>query len=67
METRLKVDGMSCAHCAATVRGALAAVPGVTAVVDVDLAGGQAVVAGNPDLDDMTTAVAAAGFDATVQ
>ncbi len=67
MDTRLKIQGMSCAHCAATVRDALAGVPGVIEVLDVDLAGGAAVVAGTPEPADLEAAVSAAGFEATVE
>ena len=39
----LRIQGMSCGHCAKTVTQALESVDGVTKA-DVDLAGGQAVV-----------------------
>jgi copper chaperone CopZ len=39
----LRIQGMSCGHCARTVTQALESVDGVTKA-DVDLAGGQAVV-----------------------
>jgi uncharacterized membrane protein YraQ (UPF0718 family)/copper chaperone CopZ len=41
----LKITGMTCNHCVSTVRRALLEVPGVQAV-EVDLAGGTAVVSG---------------------
>jgi copper chaperone len=61
----LKVDGMSCEHCVAAVKGAIEAL-GASNVV-VDLAGGSAAF----DYDAATVSVAAAvsavedqGFDA---
>jgi copper chaperone CopZ len=64
METRLNIQGMSCGHCAGAVRDALARVPGVDRVVDVDLERGRATVTGNPNADQLIAAVAAAGFTA---
>jgi Cu+-exporting ATPase len=67
METiTLSIAGMSCSHCVASVRSALAAVPGV-AVEDVRL--GSATVRG--DATPATTAallaaVEDAGYEATV-
>ena len=43
---RLKIEGMSCDHCARSVHRALAESPGVRSVV-VDLKRGEALVAGN--------------------
>jgi uncharacterized membrane protein YraQ (UPF0718 family)/copper chaperone CopZ len=42
----LKITGMTCNHCVSTVRRTLLEIPGVQAV-DVDLAGGKAVVSGD--------------------
>ena len=66
METRLSIQGMSCAHCVATVRDALAGVAGVDQVIGVDLERGRAIVTGTADADGLASAVAAAGFTATV-
>lgn len=49
---RLEIDGMSCGHCVARVRGALEALPGVT-VEEVSI--GKALV----EVDDATTPVSA--------
>jgi copper chaperone CopZ len=54
------VEGMTCAHCVASVREEVAEVPGVTSV-DVDLASGRLDVSGN-DVPD--AAVEAAVEDA---
>ena len=53
---------MNCPHCAAAVRKAIAAVPGVKEV-EVDLAGKKAVVDGTAAANDIAAAVRAAGFD----
>ena len=57
------VHGMTCAHCALSVREEVAEVPGVTAV-DVDLASGRMTVAGGA-VDDAAVreAVAEAGYE----
>lgn len=43
MQTELKVEGMSCGHCVAGVKGALESVPGVTTAT-VSLEANNAVV-----------------------
>jgi uncharacterized membrane protein YraQ (UPF0718 family)/copper chaperone CopZ len=64
---RLAVGGMTCGHCAASVHRALAECPGVEDV-EVDLAGGAAIVTGG-DLhpDEMAAAVEELGYTASVQ
>ena len=60
----LAVSGMTCSHCAASVRQALLECPGVEAV-DVDLAAGRVKVAGSTlDAAPLCEAVAAIGYDA---
>jgi len=61
----IKVDGMSCAHCVAAVKGAVAALPGV-AEVAVSLEGGTAEVTYDPEKiapADMAEAIEAQGYD----
>lgn len=63
------VSGMTCGHCVASVKGEIAALPGVTSV-DVDLVSGgrsKVSVSGNPAPPDdaLTEAVARAGYDVT--
>ena len=60
---KLKVDGMSCGHCKASVEEALNAVPGVTSV-EVDLDNGEAGVEGEATLAALITAIEDKGFDA---
>ena len=60
----LTVQGMNCTHCSTSVERALAEQPGVAAV-EVDLAGGRAVVRGERlDAAALIAAVAALGFRA---
>jgi copper chaperone len=57
------VAGMSCEHCAASVREEVSEVPGVQAA-DVDLATGRLVVAGTGVSGDaVRAAVAEAGYE----
>ena len=60
----LKVKGMTCAHCEQAVRKALAAVPGVTRVVDVNRERGVARVEGQPDATALIAAVRQQGYEA---
>jgi len=63
----LRVNGMSCAHCACRVEGALQDQPGVTAVA-VDLDRGMVNVQVTDDGasgDELAAAVKAVGYDAT--
>ena len=63
---RLKVTGMTCGHCEAAVRKALALVPGVTEVVAVDRERAEAVVDGTADVQALVAAVVAEGYQAEV-
>jgi copper chaperone CopZ len=61
-QTTLTIDGMSCGHCVAHVRKALAALPGVH--VD-DVAIGSATLhydAGEATPEDIAKAVSSAGY-----
>jgi len=60
----LKITGMNCHHCVRAVEDALSKVPGVTGIPLVDLAGGRAMVAGDPEPAALLAAVAAAGYQA---
>jgi copper chaperone CopZ len=60
----LVIDGMTCGHCAEAVSQALRRCHGVVAV-QVDLAGGRAVVAGDGiNVDDVVAAVESSGYQA---
>jgi copper chaperone len=65
MKKLLSVEGMSCVHCVAHVKEALASVPGVTKA-EVDLGKKEAIVEGS-SLDDaaLKSAVAEAGYEIT--
>jgi copper ion binding protein len=57
------VTGMSCGHCASSVREEVGSIPGVTAV-NVDLASGKLVIDSDPQVeaDSIKTAVEEAGY-----
>lgn len=61
---RLKIEGMSCGHCASAVREALAGVAGVERVVDVDPAADEAAIEGRADTQALIAAVEEAGYSA---
>lgn len=62
MATVLKVEGMMCAHCKASVEKALLAVPGVeTAEANVEAK--TATVTGNASLEAMKAAIVGAGYE----
>mgnify|MGYP002629544179 CR=1 FL=1 len=65
--TALNVTGMSCGHCVKGVSAALAAVAGVTRVVDVNLARGEAIVEGTATPAALIAAVVEDGYQATVR
>ncbi|UGS34488.1 heavy-metal-associated domain-containing protein [Capillimicrobium parvum] len=58
-----QVAGMSCTHCVSSVREEVSEIPGVGAV-EIDLATGRLVVAGEGVSDDaVAAAVAEAGYE----
>lgn len=59
---RITVSGMTCGHCVAAVRQAVAGVPGAEAV-EVDLASGLVSVGGTPDPAAVRQAIAAEGYE----
>ncbi len=63
--TELKIEGMRCGHCVASVKQALEAVPGVR-TVSVDLDAGSARVEGDADPAALVAAVVQAGYRAEV-
>ena len=63
---RLEVRGMTCNHCVAAVKTALAAVPGVAEVVEVVLQPGSATVRGSATAEALMAAVKQAGYEARV-
>jgi copper chaperone CopZ len=65
MTTNLKIEGMSCSHCARAAREALEAVPGVREA-RVDLATGSAVVDsnGHTSIAQLLKAVKEEGYEA---
>jgi len=61
MSISIRVDGMSCGHCANTIRQAVSALDGVRAV-QVDVAGGTVTVDGDSPVATITAAIAEAGY-----
>ncbi len=62
MSTTIKVEGMSCQHCVANVKGKLEALPGVSNATP-SLEDKNVVIEGdNLDMDAIKQAVAAAGY-----
>lgn len=60
---KMKVGGMSCAHCSRSVSAAVAAVPGVTRA-EVDLSAGEVAISGEADEAAVRRAIEDAGFEA---
>jgi copper chaperone len=65
--TKLDISGMTCNHCVAAVRKALAGVDGVEEVVEVTLETGSATVRGSASADALMDAVREAGYQARVR
>ncbi len=61
METKIKVDGMTCKHCVATVTDVLSEVDGVEEV-NVSLEGMSAEVKGNVSKEDLIKALSETPF-----
>lgn len=63
IRTQYEVTGMTCGHCASSVREELGELPGVR-VVDVDFAGGAVEVASETALDpaQVAEAIRTAGY-----
>ncbi|MCX8035512.1 MAG: SO_0444 family Cu/Zn efflux transporter [Candidatus Sumerlaeia bacterium] len=65
MAVSLRIEGMTCSHCAQTVREALTGCAGVRAA-EIDLAGGQARIVGKGfDIAALRRAVELAGYSAS--
>ena len=60
-----KLEGMTCDHCVQAVTRALSKVPGISRVVEVNLARGEARVEGTPDTGAVLTALQNEGYEAT--
>ncbi|PID41362.1 MAG: mercury transporter [Proteobacteria bacterium] len=58
----IKINGMSCQHCAASVKEAMEKVPGIANVV-VDLEKKQASFDGEPELSAIREAITRIGFE----
>lgn len=63
---KLKIEGMTCNHCVKSVTGALAKVPGVEKVVDVNLSRNEAVVSGHAKAGELIHAIQELGYEVRV-
>jgi copper chaperone CopZ len=61
MNVAIQVAGMSCGHCAKTIRQAVSVLSGVNRV-EVDVARGVVTVDGNYELAAVNSAIADAGY-----
>lgn len=61
---KLKVEKMSCGHCANAVTAAATKVSGVEGA-QVDLDNGEVAVTGNPDVSALIAAITDAGYPAS--
>jgi copper chaperone CopZ len=61
MSIVIRVGGMSCGHCANTIRQAVSALAGVSRV-DVDVASGLVTVDGDGEISAISSAIAQAGY-----
>ncbi len=66
MTTQLKIEGMTCGHCVASVTKALKGVPEVEEA-DVSLTEGRATVRGNAELGALIQAVEEEGYSASAE
>lgn len=66
METKLRIEGMTCANCSQTVRHALTSIPGVESAL-VNFPSGEAEVRGSADPVVLIKAVEEAGYQAKVK
>jgi copper chaperone len=64
--TRLKIEGMTCRHCAMAVTKALSNVPGVDQVIEVSLERREAQIEGKADHAALIAAVENEGYTAQV-
>ena len=62
----LKIQGMTCGHCEASVKTALSKVPGVERVMVVDQEMDRAIVKGDADPQALVEAVKALGYETEV-
>ena len=60
--TRMRVDGMTCAHCVRAVEQAMREIPGLQSV-SVDLESGLVTATGEIDAGAMRAAIVEAGYE----
>jgi len=62
---KIMIEGMSCQHCVAHVKEALAAIEGINKINEVNLAGKYAIVEGRAEEATIRAAIDDAGYDVT--
>jgi len=69
IQINLRINGMTCVNCSQHVERALEAVPGVKKVVvsDWQLGRARVIAEGNITPEELTEAVAGAGYTASIQ
>lgn len=60
MSTTVKISGMSCGHCVASVKKALSGVPGIE---NLEVTIGQATFEGNVDMEAVKNAIEEEGYE----
>jgi copper chaperone len=60
MSTTVKISGMSCGHCVASVKKALSSVPGIE---NLEVTIGQATFEGNVDMEAVKNAIEEEGYE----
>jgi copper chaperone CopZ len=62
---KIMIEGMSCQHCVAHVKEALAAIEGINKINEVNLAGKYAIVEGKAEEATIRAVIDDAGYDVT--
>lgn len=64
-ELKLKIDGMTCRHCQASVEKALNSIEGITAMVDLETGEANLLLTKEVDHGEIEQVVADAGYEVT--
>jgi len=62
--SKIKIEGMTCGHCAAAVEKALSQVPGVSRVIEVSVERGEALIEGEATAEQLINAITEEGYSA---
>jgi len=64
-ELKVKIEGMSCQHCQASVEKALNGIDGITATVDIAAGEATLLLSKEVEHNEITAAIEDAGYDVT--